>query len=161
MGVADISCSAILMLAMYLRSDRAAIAGMVLVFFLGHLIACDYITYIDGFYYYASAGLTEAAIIIILLKVEYKTALIVDIRRILFAMFIINFAGWIMYESSMEPTLYSLMMAITYLILVIRLMVKTGRDRGDRRLKTSFWGVMVRDSYYQIRHSVTKGRTRL
>ena len=157
MGVPEISCSAILMLSMYLRSDRAAIAGIIFTFFFAHLIIFDYMQYVDGIYYYTTDSLASAFIIFLLMRVEHKTALIVDINRILFVSVIINFAGWIIYESSMEPTLYNNMMAIAYITLVIRLMVKTGRDRGDRRLKTSVWSAVVRDHYHKIRHSITKG----
>ena len=149
MLVAEMACALFFIVTFTVRSSRSIIAGLLFLEFFAHLIIADYATYLSGFIYYSTSALFDAVVIAILISIENKTRLIVDICRLLLCSIIINFMGWLIYELGFNPNPYNLSMAVIYVTLAVRILVTTRRDRGDIRPKSGIWYTLVRRRYFE------------
>tara|TARA_R110000850_G_scaffold269167_2_gene401025 strand:- start:17616 stop:18098 length:483 start_codon:yes stop_codon:yes gene_type:complete len=154
--IAAIIFTLIVIVLFRLRQSRVIVAAIVALSFILHIILADHLLYLDGFLYYATAAIFDIAAIALIVNLEPKTKLIVDTCSILFLMICINAYGWIIYELYMSPITYNIGMGLVYIILAFRILIMTGRDRGDRRAKNNIWSPLVHHRYSEGRYRNTK-----
>ena len=151
------AASAVLFIAALITTGaRAMICALVFLVFSAHLLISDYMTYLDGLSYYGTAAIFDGVLIALLIRMPMRSALSADVMSILLVIIMINFAGWIIYELGFAPAPYDYAMLLANVILVIRLLIRTGRDGRDRASESGFWGTMVYRPNPENRYSRSK-----
>ena len=124
---------AISMIAIFSQGQRRTIAAVISTGYALHFALSDVFFYLDGVLYYASAVMVAAGLFTVVISLSPKTHLIKHIMTLMLLNVICQSVGWILYESYQDPMLYNVSVGVLNVFVIIRLLVKTSKDRDFGR----------------------------
>lgn len=124
---------AISMIALFSQGQRRTIAAILATGYASHFAISDVFFFLDGVIYYASAVMVAAALFTAVISLSPKTHLIKHIITLMLLNVICQSVGWILYESYQDPMLYNVSVGVLNMFIIIRLLVKTRKDRDFGR----------------------------
>jgi hypothetical protein len=135
LGIAGVAAFALFLLSIF-NEGRKGICTLLALGSLLHMLLADILFYLDGLAYYGTSSLACGILIAAIVSQNYVSVLAKDVLIMLFVCILINFSGWILYESYAEPVYYNVMMGLFYLALIARLLIRTNKDgRGSHNIR--------------------------
>lgn len=128
-----ITIGAISMIALFSQGQRRTIAVILAAGYASHFAISDVFFFLDGVLYYASAVMVAAALFTAVISLSQKTHLIKHIMTLMLLNVICQSVGWILYESYQDPIMYNVSVGVLNMVIIIRLLVKTRKDRDFGR----------------------------
>ena len=105
-----------------------------LIFAASLLIHDVFLSELDGLLYYGSAALFDLMVITWLANLKGTSELTVNLLRISLASVVLNFTGWLMWVSYLEPSLYNISYVLLYSCAIIALIKEEGTGYGGYKL---------------------------
>lgn len=121
--------AAIFILSIFQRNDERFVAACA--YSILNLIHLLILGDADGETYYASAALFDVAIIFIISRITKIVSTSLYIQRICIIEIILNYVGWIMYETYLDPFAYN----VAYLslqVIMIAILLKKDSENDKR-----------------------------